>query len=100
MSHQSKVTSPTADIVEDKPILAVCVSTEVQNPIPSEHVALPWANPRHPRTGLNKPNVAKCNWLASISAASIIEVKGIVPAKQMAEIDVILRRLKSEGTGD
>jgi mRNA-degrading endonuclease toxin of MazEF toxin-antitoxin module len=44
------IVSPTAGIAEGKPILAVFISTQVVHPMPPEHVALPWSNPRHPRT--------------------------------------------------
>lgn len=56
------IVTRTDQISADRPMLAVCVSTQVEHPTPDDHVALPWSNPRHPRTGLNKPNVAKCNW--------------------------------------
>src|SRR3954454_5167041 len=67
------IVTPTDDITGDLPVLAVCISTQDEEPMPPEHVALPWSNPRHPRTGLNKPNVAKCNWIVAVHPASIIE---------------------------
>jgi mRNA-degrading endonuclease toxin of MazEF toxin-antitoxin module len=93
------IVTPTRDMTHTAPILAVCISTQVEYPIPPDHVALPWSNPRHPRTGLNKPNVAKCNWIVSVPPQDVVEVGGFVPARQMAEIDAALRRLRGEDTG-
>lgn len=88
------IVTATADIAAGAPLLTVCVSTQIEDPTPPEHVKLPWSNPRHPRTGLNKPNVAKCNWYVLVDPAAVIEIKGFVPTRQMAEIDAILRRLR------
>ncbi len=90
------IVTPTAAIGSDRPLRAVCVSTQVEHPLPDDHVALPWSLPRHPRTGLNKPNVAKCNWVVSLPPSAVVEVKGWVPAKQMAEIIAILERVDRE----
>jgi len=93
------IVTPTADIIRDEPILAVCISTQIKRPMPAEHVPIPWSNPRHPRTGVNKPNVAKCNWVVSVLSEDIIEVRGIVPAKPMGQIDAVLKRLESDEAG-
>jgi hypothetical protein len=55
------IVTPTEEITEDRGIVAVCISTQIEDPTPLEHVKLPWSRPRHPRTGLNRPNVAKCD---------------------------------------
>jgi hypothetical protein len=70
-----------------------CITTHVETPIQPDHIPLPWHRGRHPRTGLDKPNVVKCNWLAQIDPADIIRVMGIIPGPQMIMIAAALRRL-------
>lgn len=65
--HPAVVVSPSDQIVPGAKLRVVCVSTQLEDPCPSHHIPLPWQRPRHPRTGLNKANVAKCNWLADRS---------------------------------
>ena len=70
--HPAVVVSPSDQIVPGAKLRVVCVSTQLEDPCPSHHIPLPWQRPRHPRTGLNKANVAKCNWLrGSIRAMSL-----------------------------
>jgi hypothetical protein len=90
------IVTPTDEIVAEQPIRAVCISTQIEDPVPPEHIELPWSNPRHPRTGLNKRNVAKCNWLVTVSASDVIEVRGFVPAKAMARIQIALKSILGE----
>jgi mRNA-degrading endonuclease toxin of MazEF toxin-antitoxin module len=89
------IVTPTGEIAEDRDFLAVCISTQIEDPTPLEHVKLPWSRPRHPRTGLNRPNVAKCEWIVALPFSSIVKVLGSTPSAQMAEIALILLRLRS-----
>jgi mRNA-degrading endonuclease toxin of MazEF toxin-antitoxin module len=91
------IVTPTEEITEDRDVVAVCISTQVEDPTPLEHVKLPWSRPRHPRTELNRPNVAKCDWVVPVRLSNIVKVLGQAPSAQMAEIALILRRLESEG---
>jgi hypothetical protein len=64
--HPAVILSPSDQIGPGATLRVVCVSSQVEEPCPDHHIPLPWQRPHHPRTGLNKPNVAKCNWLARI----------------------------------
>ena len=94
--HPAVILSPTDQIVPGERLRVVCISTQVESPCPSFHVPLPWQRPRHSRTGLNKPNVAKCNWLTTVDQDSVLKVLGIAPASHLARIQDELARL-SEG---
>jgi mRNA-degrading endonuclease toxin of MazEF toxin-antitoxin module len=94
--HPAVILSPTDQIGPGVELRVVCVSTQVEDPCPPHHVPLPWQRPRHARTGLNKPNVAKCNWLARVDQSEVIKVLGFVPARELKRIEEALRTLQEE----
>jgi mRNA-degrading endonuclease toxin of MazEF toxin-antitoxin module len=77
---------------EDELFEAVCISTHIDHPLPSEHVELPWHRSGHPRTGLDRRNVAKCNWVVEIHRSEVVKVLGDAPAAKMIEISEALKR--------
>ena len=87
------VLTPTAEIRPTEAIEVACVTTHIVRPIPSCHIPLRWHRARHPRTGLDKPNVVKCDWLAQIDQSTIIRPMGTVPGRQMLLIAEALRAL-------
>jgi PemK-like, MazF-like toxin of type II toxin-antitoxin system len=91
--HPAVILSPSDQIVPGATLRVVCVSSQVEDPCPDHHIPLAWQRPHHPRTGLNKPNVAKCNWLARIDQGDVINVLGFAPPRQLARIEEELRRL-------
>jgi hypothetical protein len=94
--HPAIILTPTDQITPGESIQVVCISSQVEDPSPTYHIPLPWQRPRHPRTGLNKPNVAKCNWLTRIDPADVIEVLGFAPPDRLARIEEALRTLSGE----
>jgi hypothetical protein len=93
--HPAVILSPSKQILPEAELRVVCVSTQLDVPCPPHHVPLPWQRPRHPKTGLNKPNVAKCNWLARIDQRNVIKVLGFAPPQQLARIERELRNLET-----
>jgi mRNA-degrading endonuclease toxin of MazEF toxin-antitoxin module len=87
------ILTSTEEIRRGEPMLVACVTTHIERPVPPHHIPLPWHRARHPRTGLDKPNVVKCDWLASIEEADIIRDMGTVPGRQMLLIAEALRRM-------
>jgi hypothetical protein len=45
----------------------VAISSRLSDPLPDDHVLLPWHAQGHPRTGLNRKSAAVCSWVAVIS---------------------------------
>jgi hypothetical protein len=86
---------PTDQIVPGAKLRVVCVSTKLEDPCPPHHIPLPWQRPHHPKTGLNKPNVAKCNWLARADQVDVIKVMGFAPSRRLARIEEELRKLRA-----
>jgi hypothetical protein len=81
------VLTPNAEMPgPDGSIDVVAISSIVPDPLLPEFVRLPWQLPFHPVTRLNKPSVAVCSWCPEVEVSRIIEVRGKVPNKEMAQI--------------
>lgn len=93
--HPAVIVTPTDQIVTGDGIRVVCISTQVEAPSPTYHIPLPWKRPRHPKTGLNKPNVAKCNWLARVEPGDVIAILGFAPPGHLARIEEALKALRA-----
>ena len=88
--------TPTDELAAGGPIFVVAITTTLIDPLPDDHVPLPWQRPRHPRTGLNERNAAVCHWLASVEPDRALRVIGNVSNAELAQIAEILRRLADE----
>ena len=64
----------------------IAVTSRLSEPLPTDHVLLPWHARGHPRTGLNRRCAAVCTWVARIRHEDIQEVAGVVPGAAMLEI--------------
>jgi len=49
------------------PLDVVAVTSRLPEPLPNDHVLLPWHAQGHPRTRLNRKCAAVCTWMARIS---------------------------------
>ncbi len=64
----------------------VAVTSRVLDPLPEDHVLLPWHPKGHPRTRLNRRCAAVCTWLVQIADSDIQDLAGIVPTPIMGTI--------------
>lgn len=80
------IVSPSDQIATGNSIRAVAVSTRLPDPLPADHVLLPWHANGHPKTRLNRPCAAVCSWVPSIEIADIADMVGIVPPRLLIEI--------------
>jgi mRNA-degrading endonuclease toxin of MazEF toxin-antitoxin module len=80
------VITPSQQVTASGPIHVVAITSRLTQPLPSDHVLLPWHAQGHPRTGLNRKCAAVCSWLARITSADIQSTAGIIPGKTLAEI--------------
>lgn len=62
------------------------ISSLAGNPPPPYHVLLPYHPQGHPRTGLTKRCVAKCDWVFTVEQRHVVDVKGFVPTTYMKTI--------------
>jgi mRNA-degrading endonuclease toxin of MazEF toxin-antitoxin module len=80
------IVTPSDRLQPGQPIDVVAITSRLVNPLPDDHVLLPWHRDGHPRTRLNRRCAAVCTWLTQILEGAIEDVAGIVPSSQMAEI--------------
>jgi hypothetical protein len=80
------IVTPSDRISSAMPLDVIAVTSRVPEPLPHDHVLLPWHAQRHPRTGLNRRCAAVCTWVIRLRHTDIREVAGIVPGTVMLEI--------------
>jgi mRNA-degrading endonuclease toxin of MazEF toxin-antitoxin module len=91
------VISPASEPGEGLPIKVVAITTLIPDPMPDDHVLIPYQRPRHPRTGLNRRAAAVCSWIEWIDEGRVIRPVGFVPARQLLAIAQVLARLDAAG---
>ena len=88
------IVSTPEDIAAGALLKLVAITTVLPDPLPFDHVPLPWHAQRHPRTGLNKRNAAVCSWRIEVDASRLDRAIGRIPDRRLYEIDVILQTLE------
>jgi mRNA-degrading endonuclease toxin of MazEF toxin-antitoxin module len=79
------LTSAT-ELGDADPHLAVAITSTLPQPLPNDHVELPWHAQKHPRTGLTKRSAAVCSWLLEVMGEDVIRIGGRVPDDKLLEI--------------
>lgn len=80
------IVTPNDRITPGAPLDVIAVTSRLPEPLPDDHVLLPWQAQGHPRTGLNRRCAAVCTWVARIHAENIRSVAGVLPGAVMLEI--------------
>lgn len=80
------ILTPSDELGPGEPLIAVAVTTRLEQPLPPGHVLLPWHARKRVKTRLSAPCAAVCTWLVEIRQEDILDRAGIVPPKQLAEI--------------
>jgi|SRR4051812_4187328 hypothetical protein len=73
-------------IAPNRPVELIAITSRLPDPLPDDHVLLPWHAQGHPRTGLNRKCAAVCRWLCRALPEDIKEFAGIVPGKTLLKI--------------
>ena len=79
------VITPNAELAAGYPIVAVGVTSSLQN-MTADHVLLPFKNPpgtRHPVTGTVKKSAVLCTWLVVVNPVDISGYSGFTPPANM-----------------
>jgi mRNA-degrading endonuclease toxin of MazEF toxin-antitoxin module len=80
------VVSPTADVDAGKPVRVVAITTRLPDPLPADHVLLPWDRQGKARSGLRRRCAAVANWQAEIAVGDVQEVVGILSPAVIREL--------------
>jgi len=62
------------------------ITSRLADPLPDDHVLLPWHAQGHPRTGLKCKCAAVCTWISRIPVSDIHSVAGLVSGAILEEI--------------
>jgi PemK-like, MazF-like toxin of type II toxin-antitoxin system len=80
------VVTATADIAAGRPLRVLAITTRVPNPLPDDHVLLPWDRQGKARSGLRRRCAAVTSWQAEIPVDDVQQVVGILPPAVIAEL--------------
>jgi hypothetical protein len=80
------IVTPTAQMTLTGPLDVVAVTSRLADPMPDDHVLLPWHPRGHPRTGLNRKCAAVCSWVCRIASGDVQGSAGVVPGKVLVDI--------------
>jgi mRNA-degrading endonuclease toxin of MazEF toxin-antitoxin module len=80
------VLTPTDEIRSGEPFVVVAITCTFPDPLPEDHVLLPWHSTGNVVTGLKRKAVAVCTWLAKIRESDVDSYAGLVPPKTLLEI--------------
>jgi mRNA-degrading endonuclease toxin of MazEF toxin-antitoxin module len=90
--HPAVIISNTDNLTEFDQVVVVVVSSKLREPLPDHWVPLPWhPDPRRVRTRLDRPCVAKCDWLAAVRLEDIKRASGTVSGEVLERITRIVR---------
>jgi mRNA-degrading endonuclease toxin of MazEF toxin-antitoxin module len=84
------IVTPTSEIGSGQAFVVAAATTKFTEPMPEDHVPLPWHPQGNVRTRLNRPTVAVCTWLCEIREEDVVNFGGIVPPKTLRAILDIL----------
>jgi mRNA-degrading endonuclease toxin of MazEF toxin-antitoxin module len=85
------IVTPDVDIHADGEVWVVAIST-LFDQVPAEaQVELPWDRRGHARTGLKERCAAVCTWLEKVSVANFQGFAGVVPGRQLLEIQTRIK---------
>jgi hypothetical protein len=78
--------SPTEDIQAGRPVRVVAITTRLPDPLPEDHVLLPWDRQGKARSGLRRRCAAVATCQAEIAVGDMQEVAGILPPAVIGEL--------------
>lgn len=76
-----------------EPLQVVAITGVFDEPPPSHHVPMPWTPDGSGPSGLNRPCVAKCNWLREVDQGKVIGGVGYLSPELIGRIVTEFDRL-------
>src|SRR5438552_6023834 len=80
------IVTPDESISDSGSIEVAAITSRLADPLPDDHVLLPWHAQGHPRTGLKCKCAAVRIWISRIGASDIHSVAGLVSGAILEEI--------------
>src|SRR3954463_6411444 len=94
------IVTPGPQIAANRPLEVVAITSRLPEPLPDDHVLLPWHAQGHPRTGLNRKCAAVCRWLCRIMPEDIKNFAGVVPGQALLQIMTKIAEIQKSIDGD
>lgn len=86
------VVTATSKIAEGGNLHVLAITTRLADPLPDDHVLLPWDRQGKARSGLRRKCAAVTSWVAEIAVSEVQQVVGILPP---ATIDELLAKISA-----
>jgi hypothetical protein len=80
------VITATAEIATSRSLRVLAITTRLTDPLPVDHLLLPWDPQGKARSGLRRKCAAVTTWQAEIAVGDVQQVVGILPPKVIAEL--------------
>ena len=80
------VVTPTTDIDAGRPMRVVAITTRLPDPLPDDHLLLPWERQGKARSGLRRRCAAVASWQAEIAVGDVQQVVGVLPPTVIVEL--------------
>jgi len=80
------IISPDDECNLGEPLQVVAITKGIEDPCPPYHFVVHTSNFLDPRTGLNAPCVAKCNWVREIDQSRVVRFLGYLNDELMEKI--------------
>jgi mRNA-degrading endonuclease toxin of MazEF toxin-antitoxin module len=80
------VVTATATIAAGGTVRVLAITTRLPNPLPKDHVLLPWDRQGKARSGLRRKCAAVASWQAEIAVGDVKQVVGILPPATIEEL--------------
>jgi hypothetical protein len=87
------VVTATANIAAGGTVRVLAITTRLPNPLPKDHVLLPWDRQGKARSGLRRKCAAVASWQAEIAVGDVKQVVGILPP---AAIEDLLAKIAAD----
>jgi mRNA-degrading endonuclease toxin of MazEF toxin-antitoxin module len=94
------VLSPTRDIADNRPLVAVAITSQFSDPLAADEVALPYHPGGRSGSGLTRPCVAKCSWLVVLRLGDVQAQKGYLSTERLAAILTAVEQLDARNARD
>jgi hypothetical protein len=93
------IISPTNEIIPDKPVAALAITTTFPDPPRENEVPLPWSRAGYPSTGLRKRSAVVCSWRVSIQPSQVEAVYGYLPMVHLIRVLEVAQRYAGDQSG-
>ena len=87
------IVTPSDALETGREIFCVAITSQIPDPLTEDMIELPWSRHCHPRTKLNRPLIARCDWIEKITVTDDLTEIGYATDSVLERIEHRLRQL-------